>query len=75
MVYNFFCLQLSKIDAKIMRNLAVMREMEHKLGPAAALDYRMILLPLMRSFLQVRIQHHKFYSRALFCFFIYVSAL
>ncbi|XP_035817966.1 uncharacterized protein [Zea mays] len=44
--------EISKIDAQIMRNLSVMRHLEHKLGPASALDYRMILLPLMRSFLQ-----------------------
>jgi hypothetical protein len=54
----FFGLQLSKIDAKIMRNVAVMRQLEHKLGPAASLDYRTILIPIMKLFLQVRMHHH-----------------
>lgn len=72
MFHNFFfCLQVSKIDAKIMRNLSVMRQLEHKLGPVSSLDYRMILLPLIRSFLQVRIHHHMFCSSALFCFFFF----
>jgi len=53
----FFGLQLSKIDAKIMRNVAVMHQLEHELGRSYSLDYRMILVPLMKSFLQVCIQH------------------
>jgi len=53
----FFGLQLSKIDAKIMRNVAVMHQLEHELGRSSSLDYRMILVPLMKSFLQVCIQH------------------
>ena len=79
MFHNFFfCLQISKVDAKIMRNFSVIRQLEHKLGPVSALDYRMILLPLMRSFLQVCTHHHKFCSSALFLhflLFLYVSAL
>ncbi|ONL94023.1 Ubiquitin carboxyl-terminal hydrolase-related protein [Zea mays] len=49
-------MEISKIDAKIMRTLSVMRQLEHKLGPVSALDYRMILLPLMRSFLQSHLE-------------------
>ncbi|TVU48283.1 hypothetical protein EJB05_07913, partial [Eragrostis curvula] len=48
--------ELSKIDARIMRHVAVMQQLEYKIGPAAALDYRMILLPLMKSFLQSHLE-------------------
>ncbi|XP_021306691.1 uncharacterized protein LOC8059839 isoform X3 [Sorghum bicolor] len=50
------CMEISKVDAKIMRNFCVIRQLEHKLGPVSALDYRMILLPLMRSFLQSHLE-------------------
>ncbi|KAL6648750.1 hypothetical protein ACP70R_012974 [Stipagrostis hirtigluma subsp. patula] len=49
-------IELSKIEARIMRNVAVMQELEHKLGPALALDYRTILIPLMKSFLQSHLE-------------------
>jgi hypothetical protein len=72
MFHNFFfCLQISKVDAKIMRNFSMIRQLELKLGSVSALDYRMILLPLMRSFLQVRTHHRKFCSSALFCTFAF----
>ena len=65
---NFFafCLQLSKVDAKIMRNVAVMHQLEHDHGRSSSLDYRMILVPLMKAFLQVRVQHpNSVFSRCL----------
>ncbi|KAJ1298649.1 hypothetical protein BS78_01G469700 [Paspalum vaginatum] len=49
-------MELSKIDARIMRNVSVTHQLEHKLGPASALDYRTILVPFMRSFLQHRLE-------------------
>lgn len=49
-------MELSKIDAKIMRNVAVMHQLEHKLGPASSLDYRTVLIPLMKSFLQTHLE-------------------
>ncbi|OEL31063.1 Inactive ubiquitin carboxyl-terminal hydrolase 53 [Dichanthelium oligosanthes] len=49
-------MELSKIDANIMRNVAVMHQLEHKLGPASSLDYRTILIPLMKSFLQSHLE-------------------
>ncbi|XP_062209984.1 uncharacterized protein LOC133911660 [Phragmites australis] len=49
-------IELGKIDARIMRNVAVMQQLEHKLGPASALDYRTILLPVMKSFLQSHLE-------------------
>jgi len=48
-----FRLQLNKIDAKIMRNVNNMQQLEQKLGPASAFDYRSIVLPLVKSFLRV----------------------
>ncbi|KAG8096003.1 hypothetical protein GUJ93_ZPchr0013g35327 [Zizania palustris] len=42
-------MELNKTDARIMRILAVMQQLELKLGPASALDYRTILLPLLKS--------------------------
>ncbi|XP_025792659.1 uncharacterized protein LOC112873810 isoform X4 [Panicum hallii] len=49
-------MELGKIDAKIMRNVAVMHQLEHKLGHASSLDYRMILVPLIKTFLQTHLE-------------------
>ncbi|KAK1289590.1 hypothetical protein QJS10_CPB18g01224 [Acorus calamus] len=48
--------ELSKIDAKIMRNLSGMQQLEAKLGPASTSDYRAIILPLMKSFMRARLE-------------------
>ncbi|KAK3150574.1 hypothetical protein QOZ80_3AG0234970 [Eleusine coracana subsp. coracana] len=48
--------EINKIDARIMRVVAVMKQLERKIGPASALDYRMILLPLMKFFLQSHLE-------------------
>ena len=45
--------QLCKIDARILRNVASMQQLELKLEPVSALDYRFILLPLVKSFMRV----------------------
>ncbi|WOL03975.1 hypothetical protein Cni_G12695 [Canna indica] len=47
--------ELNKIDARIMRNVTVMQQWEAKLGPASALDYRTVVLPIVKSFLRVRL--------------------
>lgn len=49
-------MQLSKIDARIMRNVSEMQQLELKLEPVSALDYRSILLPLVKSYLRVCIE-------------------
>nr|CAB3501918.1 unnamed protein product [Digitaria exilis] len=49
-------MEVSKADAKIMRNVAAMHQMEHKLGPSSSLDYRLILIPLVKSFLQSHLE-------------------
>lgn len=49
-------MQLSKIDARIMRNVTGMQQLELKLKPLAAHDYQSILLPLVKSYLRVCIK-------------------
>lgn len=51
-----FTMQLSKIDARIMKKVTEMQKLELKLGPISAYDYRVILLPLVKSYLRVCIQ-------------------
>ncbi|KAI8019795.1 hypothetical protein LOK49_LG04G01974 [Camellia lanceoleosa] len=48
--------ELSKLDAKMMRNLTGMQQMEAKLDPVSALDYRLILVPLVKSFMRARLE-------------------
>ncbi|KAJ6839604.1 uncharacterized protein M6B38_314385 [Iris pallida] len=48
--------ELNKIDAKIMRNVTNMQQLELKLGPASAFDYRTIVLPLVKSFLRMHLE-------------------
>ncbi|XP_019463356.1 PREDICTED: uncharacterized protein LOC109362190 isoform X1 [Lupinus angustifolius] len=45
-------IELSKLDARIIKNVTDMQQMELKLGPVYAYDYRAILLPLMKSYLR-----------------------
>lgn len=49
----YLVMQLSKIDARIMRNVTGMQQLELKLEPVAAHDYRSILLPLVKSYMRV----------------------
>ncbi|KAK7291674.1 hypothetical protein RIF29_07003 [Crotalaria pallida] len=46
-------IELSKLDARIIRNVTDMQQLELKLGPISAYDYRAILLPLVKSYLRV----------------------
>ncbi|CAL5327163.1 unnamed protein product [Camellia sinensis] len=48
--------ELSKLDAKMMRNLTGMQQMEAKLDPVSAFDYRSILVPLVKSFMRARLE-------------------
>ncbi|ONK55473.1 uncharacterized protein A4U43_UnF2660 [Asparagus officinalis] len=48
--------ELNKIDAKIMKNVNNMQQLELKLGPTSALDYRSIVLPLVKSFLRLHLE-------------------
>lgn len=49
-------LELSKIDAKMLRSVINMQQLEHKLEPVSAFDYRFILLPLVKSFLRAHLE-------------------
>uniref|UniRef100_A0A7N0TYL4 USP domain-containing protein n=1 Tax=Kalanchoe fedtschenkoi TaxID=63787 RepID=A0A7N0TYL4_KALFE len=49
-------IELSKIDAKIMRIISEIHHIEVKLEPVAAYDFRTILLPLVKSFLQALLE-------------------
>ncbi|KAJ8753561.1 hypothetical protein K2173_022802 [Erythroxylum novogranatense] len=48
--------ELSKIDARIMRNVTGMQQLELKLDPVSAYDYRMILLPLVKSYMRAHLE-------------------
>ncbi|KAM7471373.1 hypothetical protein LguiA_009556 [Lonicera macranthoides] len=45
-------LELSKIDAVIMRSVTGVQQLEVKLEPASAHDYRSIVVPLLKSFMR-----------------------
>lgn len=53
---TFSVVQLSKLDARMMRNLSGMQQLEIKLEHISAHDYRSVLLPLVKSFVRVRIK-------------------
>nr|XP_019708883.1 uncharacterized protein LOC105053498 [Elaeis guineensis] len=48
--------ELNKIDARIIRNVTGMHQLELKLGPASTFDYRTVILPLVKSFLQLQLE-------------------
>ncbi|OVA12024.1 Ubiquitin carboxyl-terminal hydrolases family 2 [Macleaya cordata] len=48
--------ELCKIDARIMRNVVGMQQLELKLGPLSSHDYRAIMLPLVKSFMQSHLE-------------------
>ncbi|XP_050220988.1 uncharacterized protein LOC126671275 [Mercurialis annua] len=48
--------ELSKIDARIMRNVTGMQHLELKLEPVSAHDYRLILLPLVKSYMRAQLE-------------------
>ncbi|XP_024045653.1 uncharacterized protein LOC18048599 isoform X2 [Citrus clementina] len=48
--------ELSKIDARIMRNVTSMQQLELKLEPVSAYDYQSILLPLVQSYLRAHLE-------------------
>ncbi|GAB2240662.1 hypothetical protein Droror1_Dr00021180 [Drosera rotundifolia] len=48
--------EISRLDARILRNLASMHQLELKLDPVSALDYRSILLPLVESFMRAHLE-------------------
>ncbi|KAL5722530.1 hypothetical protein ACHQM5_006043 [Ranunculus cassubicifolius] len=49
-------LELSKIDARIMRSVNTTQQLELKIGPVSSYDYRTILLPLVKSFMRAHLE-------------------
>ncbi|KAI3464006.1 hypothetical protein Pfo_020669 [Paulownia fortunei] len=49
-------IEISKIDARIMRVLVGMQQLEVELEPASSHDFRSILIPLVKSFLRARLE-------------------
>ncbi|XP_071696286.1 uncharacterized protein [Rutidosis leptorrhynchoides] len=49
--------ELSKIDARIMRNLFGMQQLEAKLGHLSALDFGPIVVPLVKSYLRALLEN------------------
>ncbi|KAL1531775.1 hypothetical protein AAHA92_31878 [Salvia divinorum] len=49
-------LEISKLDARLMRILIGMQKLEIELDPASSHDYRSILIPLLKSFLRARLE-------------------
>ncbi|KAK7388993.1 hypothetical protein VNO78_23824 [Psophocarpus tetragonolobus] len=49
-------IELSKIDARIIRSVTEMQQLEFKLGPVSANDYRAILVPLVKSYLRALLE-------------------
>ncbi|KAJ4767535.1 Ubiquitin carboxyl-terminal hydrolase-related protein [Rhynchospora pubera] len=48
--------ELNKLDVRILRGVTGMRHLELKLGPASLFDYRLVLIPLIKSFLRTRLE-------------------
>lgn len=48
--------EVSKLDAKIMKTVFGIRQLELKLGHLSGLDYRVVVLPLIKSFLKLRLE-------------------
>ncbi|KAI4342558.1 hypothetical protein MLD38_027175 [Melastoma candidum] len=48
--------EISKIDARIMRNVANMQQLELKLEALSGYDYREIIAPLVKSYMKIRLE-------------------
>ncbi|XP_051136460.1 uncharacterized protein LOC127255119 [Andrographis paniculata] len=49
-------IEISKIDARIMRAVAGMQQLEVKLESASSHDFRAILIPLVKSYMRARLE-------------------
>lgn len=48
--------EVNKLDARILRAMDSVQKLEHKLGNVSVLDYRAVVLPLVKSFLKARLE-------------------
>lgn len=49
-------IELSKLDGRMIKTVINMQQLELKLGPVSANDYRAILVPLMKSYLKTLLE-------------------
>ncbi|XP_074316976.1 uncharacterized protein LOC141653194 [Silene latifolia] len=49
-------IELNKLDAQIMRKLGNVNQLELKLEPVSILDYRFVLLPLVKSYMRAHLE-------------------
>nr|GEV96382.1 ubiquitin carboxyl-terminal hydrolase-related protein isoform 1 [Tanacetum cinerariifolium] len=49
--------ELSKIDARIMRNVSGIKQLEAKIGPLCAHDFGLVVVPLVKSYLRAHIEN------------------
>uniref|UniRef100_A0A1J3E553 Inactive ubiquitin carboxyl-terminal hydrolase 54 n=1 Tax=Noccaea caerulescens TaxID=107243 RepID=A0A1J3E553_NOCCA len=48
--------ELSRIDARMMRIVTGMQQLELKLGPVSSNDYQLVLLPLVKSYMRAHLE-------------------
>ncbi|KAI4329597.1 hypothetical protein MLD38_027967 [Melastoma candidum] len=48
--------EVNKIDARIMKHVANMQQLEHELEALSGRDYRMIIVPLIKSYMKIRLE-------------------
>ncbi|KAH6556251.1 hypothetical protein KP509_1Z194000 [Ceratopteris richardii] len=48
--------EINKLDARILRSMDSVQRLELKLGALSALDYRAVVLPLVKSFLKAQLE-------------------
>ncbi|KAF8080825.1 hypothetical protein N665_0920s0008 [Sinapis alba] len=48
--------ELNRIDARLMRSVTVVQQLEVKLGPTSSNDYQIVLLPLVRSCMRAHLE-------------------
>lgn len=55
-VFNSSVLQISKIDACMMKTITTLQQLECKIDAVTVLDYRWILVPLIKLHMRVGIE-------------------
>ncbi|KAH0922294.1 hypothetical protein HID58_022312 [Brassica napus] len=48
--------ELNRIDARMMRGVTVVQQLELRLGPASSNDYQIVMLPLVRSYMRAHLE-------------------
>lgn len=53
---QFFVMQMCKLDTRIMRSVGQLRQLELKFEAGSALDYRWVLVPIVKLYMRVGIE-------------------